>query len=130
MQSFDNAQAIANAPRLMTDPQLQNLLADRVQDWTALGLLGLTHLVLVEVGDTEESIVDVIGSSPLINSLDGKRFGAAEFVLPFDILSDHGGYFELVMTIGNDGYARVIFVHNREGVDTELLAMCRAYAGH
>lgn len=129
MQSFENAKAVARAPRMVTDPKLQSLLTDRVQDWTERGLLGLTHLVLIKVGDTDKAIVDEIGFSPLVNLLDGKRYGTDGFVMPFDILTDHGGYFELVMTVGNDGFASVIFVRDREGVDPEILSMCRAYAG-
>ena len=74
MQSFDNAAAIAGAPRVMTDPQLKNLLSDRVRDWTALGLLAMTHLVVIEVGDTDESTIEELAFSPLVNSLDGKRY--------------------------------------------------------
>ena len=129
MQIFDSAEAIAKAPRIVTDPQLKSLLTDRVQDWTARGLLGLTHLVLIEVGDTEKSIVEEIALSPLISVLDGKRYGSEGFVLPFEILTDLNGYFELTMTVGNDGFAFVLFVRDREGVDPELLAMCRANAG-
>ncbi len=129
MQSFDNAKAIAGAPRNMTDPHLQNLLTDRVQDWTTLGLLDLTHLVIIEVGDTDASIIKEIGFSPLVNPLDGQRYGVDGFVLPFDYLKDHGGWFELFVTVGNDGFAFHLFVRNCEGVDPELLAMCRAHAG-
>ncbi len=129
MQSFDNPKAIARAPRVVTDPQLENLLSDRVQDWTTRGLLGLTHLVLIEVGDTERSIIEEIAFSPFVNPLDGKRYGMEEFVYPFGLLTDHDGYFELTMTVGNDGFAFVLFVRDREGVDSEILAMCHAYAG-
>jgi len=129
MQSFDNAAAIAEAPRIVTDPQLKNLLTDRVEDWTALGVLAMTHLVIIEVGDTDESIIEELAFSPLINPLDGLRFGTDGFVLPFDYVEDHGGWFELIVTVGNDGFAFVLFVRNREGVDPELLGMCRAHAG-
>ncbi len=112
----------------MTDPQLKNLLSDRVQDWTALGLLDLTHLVLIEVGDTDDSIIEELAFSPLINPLDGLRYGMEGFVSPFDYAEDHGGYFELIVTVGNDGFAFVLFVRDREGVDPNLLAMCRAHA--
>ena len=123
MQSFDNAKAIARAPRLMTDPKLKNLLTDRVQDWKARGLLDLTHLAIIEVGDTDVSIIDELAFSPLVNPLDGLRYGMEGFVLPFDYAEDHGGWFELVMTIGNSGHAVVIFIRDRDGVDPELLAM-------
>ena len=127
MQSFDNAKAIARAPRLMTDPKLKNLLTDRVQDWSARGLLGLTHLAIIEVGDTDVSIIDELAFSPLVNPLDGLRHGMEGFVLPFDYLEDHGGWFELISTVGNDGFAFVLFVRDRDGVDPELLAVCRAH---
>ncbi len=127
MQSFDNAKAIAGVPRNMTDPQLKNLLNDRVRDWNALGVLAMTHLVLVEVGDTDQSIIEELAFSPLINPLDGKRHGTEGFVQPFDLIEDHGGWFELIVTVGNDGFAFVLFVRDREGVDPELLTMCRAH---
>ena len=128
MQSFDNAKAIARAPRLITDPKLGNLLTDRVQDWTARGLLDLTHLAIIEVGDTDVSIIEELAFSPLINPLDGLRRGMEGFVFPFDYVEDHGGWFELFVTVGNDGFAFVLFVRDREGVDPELLALCRHHA--
>ncbi len=128
MQTFHTARAIARAPRIMTDPQLKNLLVDRVQDWTALGLLDLTHLVIIEVGDTDVSVREELGFSPLVNPLDGLRHGTDGFVFPFDYIEDHGGWFELFVTVGNDGFAFHFFVRNREGVDPDLLAMCRAHA--
>ncbi len=50
------------------------------------------------------------------------------FEFPFDHLEDHGGWFELISTVGNDGFAFVLIVRDREGVDPELLALCRAHA--
>jgi len=98
-----------------------------VQDWSARGLLGLTHLAIIEVGDTDVSIIDELAFSPLVNPLDGLRHGMAGFVLPFDYAEDHGGWFELFVTVGNDGFAFVLFVRDRDGVDPELLAVCRAH---
>ncbi len=128
MQSFDNAKAIARAPKIVQDPQLQNLLFDRVEDWTARGLLGHTHLAIIEVGDTDVSVTEELGFSPLVNPLDGLRHGMDGFVFPFDFIEDHGGWFELFVTVGNDGFAFHLFVRDREGVDPELLSMCRAHA--
>jgi len=114
----------------MTDPKLKNLLTDRVQDWTARGLLDLTHVAIIEVGDTDVSIIDELAFSPLVNPLDGLRHGTAGFVFPFDYLEDHDGWFELIVTVGNGGFAFHLFVRDREGVDPELLALCRARTGH
>ena len=64
MQTFDNPAAIAKAPRIVTDPPLRNLLTNRVQEWTNRGFLDLTHVVLIEVGDTDKAIVDEIAFPP------------------------------------------------------------------
>ena len=127
MQSFDNAKATALAPRLMTDPKLKNLLTDRVHDWRAMGLLDLTHLLIVEPGDTEEAIVDTIGFSPLVNPLDGLRSGSEGFVSPWDWSEDHDGWLELMMTIGDSGYALFLLVAPADGIATELRSLCRAH---
>ncbi len=129
MRSFDNAVAIAAAPEVATDPELRQLLADRVHDWTATDLLEQTHLLIVEPVDTEEAIVDAIGFSPLVNPLDGLRFGADGFVTPWDWLEEHDGWLELMMTIGDSGYALFLLVAHADGVASDLRSMCRANAG-
>lgn len=127
MQLYDTAAAITAAPQNTTDTRLAKLLADRVRDWDSNGLLDLTLLLVVEAGDTEKSIIEAAAFSPLANALLDKRFGAAGFEPQFDWLSDVGGYFELIQTVGNE-YAFHIFIPDGEGVDPELLALCRAYA--
>ncbi len=128
MQLYDTAATITAAPANATDPRLARLLTDRIHDWTTNRLLDLTLLLIVEADDTEEAIVEAVGFSPLVNPIDGLRHGMEGFVLPFDYLEDHGGWFELFVTVGNDGFAFVLFVRDRDGVDPELLAMCRAHA--
>ncbi len=130
MISFHTAAAIAAAPTTASiDPALRRLLADRVHDWSATGLLGLTHLLVVEAGDTEEALVEAIGFSPLVNPLDGLRFGADGFVTPWDWLEEHDGWLELMMTIGDSGYALFLLVAHADGVASDLRSMCRAHAG-
>ncbi len=128
MLTFETAAAIAAAPTSTSiDSVLRPLLVDRIRDWTANGLLDLTHVLVLQVGDTESDIVEAIGWSPLTNPLDGRRFGCAGFVPPLDRLSDLGGHYELIQAVGNGGFAFHIFVPDREGVDPELLALCRTY---
>jgi hypothetical protein len=128
MLSFDPSAAIAAAPTNSSiEPALRQLLADRVHDWAAVGLLHLTHLLVVEAGDTEDDIISEVAFSPLVD-LDGRRLGDADFVPPFDWLSRAGGYFEIIQTVGNAGFAFHILVPDCDGVDPELLALCRASA--
>ena len=129
MLSFDNAAAIAAAPTSASiDPALRQLLADRVHDWAATDLLGLTHLLIVQAGDTEEDILKEVAFSPLANPLNGSRFGSPAFRPAFDWLQGHGGWFELIQTVANDGFAFVLFIEEAEGSDPALLSLCRTYA--
>lgn len=129
MLSFDNAAAIAAAPtNASIDPALRQLLADRVHDWTVTDLLDLTHVLVVQIGDAENDIVEEIAVSPMENPLDGRRFGSPLFVPAFDWLQDHGGWFELIQTVSNSGFAFVLFIEDAEGVDRSLRSLCHAYA--
>ena len=125
MLSFDNAASIAASPAVVPNAHLSDLLAEAVQHWARTGLLGLTHLLLVEPGDSEEKIVEEVGFSPLVNPLDGVRFGSTAFTPFWDHLQDHGGWFELTVTVGDSGFAFVLFIQDAEGVAPELLALCR-----
>jgi hypothetical protein len=42
------------------------------------------------------------------------------------VLKDHIGWFELVFVIGNDGFAYVLFVQDTDGVEPNLLTLCRS----
>lgn len=95
---------------------------------TTYDLIDYTSIVVARAGDTERSIRRELGFSPLVNVFDGSRFGTAEFVPFWDVLHDHGGWFELIFTVGNDGFAFVLFVQNKEGVEPDLLALCRTHA--
>lgn len=95
---------------------------------TTYDLIDYTSIVVARAGDTERSIRRELGFSPLVNVFDGSRFGTAEFVPFWDVLHDHGGWFELIFTVGNDGFAFVLFVQDNEGVEPDLLALCRAHA--
>ncbi len=128
MLSFDNAAAIAAAPtNASIDPVLKQLLADRVHDWTATDLLEQTHLLIIEPGDTESEIIQEIGLSPLVNPIDGARFGSSEFHPPWDFLDRCDGFFEMIVCVGNAGFSFVILIPDAAGVHPELLSLCRAY---
>ena len=129
MLSFHDAAAIAAAPTTASiDPALKQLIADRVHDWTATDLLDLTHLLIVQPGDTEADLVEEVAFSPLVNPIDGRRFGSAGFAPAWDWLERHDGWFELIATVGDSGFAFVLFIQDAEGIEPELRHMCRAYA--
>jgi hypothetical protein len=127
--SCADAASIAAAPtHAPNDPVLQKLLADRIYDWAATDLLGLTHLLVVSGDVREKEIVDEIAYSPMVNPIDGARFPSPDYVPPFDWLERHDGWFELIQTVANDGFAFVIFIEDSEEGDAQLVNLCRTHA--
>jgi hypothetical protein len=110
------------------DNRLRQLLADRIEDAAKTDLLGLTHLLVVQAGDCEHTITEEICLSPLTNPSDGVPFGSPEFVPLWDWLQQHDGWFEMIITVGNSGFAFILLIEDAEGVQPELLDLCRLYA--
>jgi hypothetical protein len=128
MLSFHDSASVAAAPGAVSDPALARLLSKRVRLWASGGVLGMTHLLVVEPGDTEAAIVEEVGFSPLVNPIDGERFPSPFFEPHWDWLQAHEGWTELILTVGNSGFAYVVWIGNSAGTDSELLALCRAHA--
>lgn len=128
MLSFQDGASIAGASSLPLEPRLAALIAARVANLqTPYGdLTNLTHFLVIEPGDTEAQLVDAVGFSPLVNPIDGVRFGDAGFQPWWDWMPRHDGWFELIVCVGDSGFAFVLFI--AEGADPELLALCRAFA--
>lgn len=123
---YDRA-TMARALRLDLDPQLRRLLAQRIGslaeeliDWTE-------YLVVDPTFDSEADIVRQVGFSPLVDPIDGIRFGCAGFNPGHDWLQDHGGYFEMIITFGST-FAYVLLIRAQAEADPPLLRFCRLYA--
>jgi hypothetical protein len=110
------------------DPCLHQLLADRIHDAAETELLDLTHLLVVQSGDCEHTIAEEICLSPLTNPIDGERFGSPDFHPWWDWLQQHDGWFEMIITVGNSGFAFLLLIQDAQGVQPELLSLCRTYA--
>ena len=102
------------------DATLHTLLAGRIQDALALELGELTHMAIIQPHDTEGDIIDALGFSPLVSRIDGIHLEP-----DWDWFERHEGWFELVYTVGNSGFAYLVFVQDSEGVLPDLLALCR-----
>lgn len=87
------------------------------------------HMTVVEPPDTLLAIEAEVGFLVLTNLIDGTRFGDPDFTPSWEWIEDHGGWFELVFILTDDGFAHVLFVADREGVDADLLAACRWCCG-
>lgn len=78
---------------------LHDLIVSRLQDAFACELADLTHILVIEPGDTEPQIIDVIGFSPLVSRMDGIRLRP-----DWDYIKRHPGWWELIYTVGDSGF--------------------------
>lgn len=124
---FDEASAAAVLHQGL-EPALQAILTGRLSDAAAIGLADLTHLVVIEPGDTEASLLAELGWSPLVNPIDGTRYGDPNFLSYWSWLEDLGDWYELVHPVGNAGFAYILLIERRCGVLPKLLQMCCEHA--
>lgn len=119
MIDMPDLDAMLAALRTPLRPELGDLIASRLQDAIAYGLADLTHMLAIQPGDTETQIIDAVGFSPLVSRMDGHRLQP-----DWDYIESHPGFWELIYTVGDSGFAFLVFVERADGVIPELLALC------
>lgn len=127
MLSMHDEATMQAALALPIDPHLRALLTTRIIHYGAAGLSSLTHLVVIQPGDSEAVIMREIGLYPTTSPIDGAHFGSMAFHPFWDWLEDQGGWFEMIVTVGDTGFAYILLIENAEGADPDLLALCNAY---
>lgn len=122
---FDRA-TMAHVLTLNLDPRLHRLLTQRIAGLkTEYGdVTDCTEFLIIETRDTEAEIIRRIGFSPLVEPIDGRRYGSFGFHPFWDVLTDHGGWFEMVVTFGSS-FAVVLFIEDIAGEPSDIVAMCR-----
>jgi hypothetical protein len=90
----------------VADPSLRPIL-DRYCD-----LMDLAVIYIIQPGDTADTL----------HAERGRPFAGWEFI------HDHGGWYEAVFIISDDGAGDVILVPDHPGIDPELLTVCRRNA--
>ena len=125
---YDRA-AMARVLTLDLDPQLRRLLERRyaslVTPWG--DLTDWTEWIILEPDDSEDDIVREVGFSPLIEPIDGARFGNKGFLPFWDHLPPASFPFVLLPLFCST-FAYVLIVPDIDGILPELLALCRLYA--
>lgn len=125
MLSFYRATGLRIALTLSLPGNIKALLRRRINRILDDGLGDYTHLVVLTAEDTEATLVEEIGFSPLEH--DGQRYGSPGFIPRWDVLHDHGEWHEMTFCIGNDGWAVVLLIENAQlSSFPEIRAACRA----
>lgn len=106
------------------EPRLRSIIEYRIN---ALGdLMDWTEILVVEPGDSEADIIREAGFSPLLEPIDGIRFGGEGFRPFWDHLTDCGGWFELSVSFGSS-FAYILFIADAEDLPPGLCHLCNTY---
>lgn len=125
MLSMHDPASREEAVRLPLAPTLRHIITSHLQRAEENGLLDLTHILAIQPGDTEKAIIEELGWHPLIDPISGARFGAEGFAPYWDWLRKADGWFEMIVTIGDSGFAAILIIEDVEGVLPDLLTLCR-----
>lgn len=88
------------------------------------------YFVVVEPGDSVESVEKEVGWPILGSVFNDARFGDPEFSPCFEFLEEHArpACYELVYIFSDGGFGIDVFVPKLPEIDRQLLAFCEAYA--
>jgi len=91
------------------------------------------YFVIVETCDAIGDIEQATGCRLRSNRFSTARFGDVGFVPDWELLEFHPasstepGYFEFTFVLSDDGFGVVLLSPDIDGLDPDLLALCRTY---
>ena len=126
---YDRA-AMARVLTLDLDPLLRRLLEGRFASLvTSRGdLTDSTEWIGLEPGYGEAEVVREVGFAPLVEPIEGARFGTSGFPPFWDHLDRENGHFVMIQSFGST-FAYVLILPDAEGIWPELVRLCRQYVG-
>ena len=110
--------------------QISELVQQRINDLggEAFDSNELGYFLVVEAGDTIEAIQAQVGFNILQNRFTGIRFNATGYTPSFEFIEEFPACYDMVFVLDDTGIGVEIFVPKEEGIDPDLIAMCRMYA--
>ena len=114
----------------ISNPAIRELVQQRINDLggEAFDSNELGYFLVVEAGDSIEAIRATVGFDILHNRFTGIRFNATGFTPSFEFIEEFPACYDMVFVLDDTGIGVEIFVPKEEGIDPDLIAMCRMYA--
>lgn len=113
----------------IANPEIRRLVEQRIYDLgkEPFDLAALGYFIVIEPGDSLETINAQLGFPILANRWTGLHFGQPGFTPTFEFVEAFPGCYEMVFIVDDSGYGIEVLIPS-EGVDPDLLAMCQRYA--
>ncbi len=112
------------------DPALACLLAQHVRFANDSGDpdMALLTVLMVEQGDTLQTIDSEMNGSFLANAFADQRYGEPEFKPCFETLEEYPTFYEMLFVQSDEGHGLVVLIPKGPGIDPEILALCAQHA--
>ena len=113
----------------ISNPAIRELVQQRINDLggESFDSNELGYFLVVESSDTLEAWSAQLGFDLLRNRFTGIRFNATGFTPSFEFIEEFPACYDLVFVLDDTGFGVEIFVPKEEGIDSDLIAMCRMY---
>ena len=105
--------------RALASHRFSQILSGEPYDYDQHG-----YMIVIEPGDSVESLESETCCSILHNGFDGTNFGDPDFTPCFEALEEHSHCFEMLFILNDEGFAIDIFIPKHPGIDPQLLALC------
>lgn len=114
----------------ISNTAIRDLVRQRIYDLggEAFDADTLGYFVVIEATDTIDAISAILGFNILHNRFTGIRFDATGYIPSFEFIEEFPSCFDMVFVLDDSGFGVELFVPKEEGIDTDLLAMCRMFA--
>ena len=112
------------------DPAIRDLIFQRINDLggDAFDADAIGHIVLMQQGDTVESMEAQECVNVLYNRYTGMSYGDKGYSPGFEFIEEFDSCYDMVFIFDDSGYGIEIFVPKNIDIPPRLLAMCRQYA--
>jgi hypothetical protein len=123
---------IADRTALATveDITLRDLIQARIDALEADGddAFALAVFVVMQPNDVLSTVEQQLGFALTANHWTDTPYGSPDYTPDFELIEDHGGYYELVYLLGDDGSGVELYVEKHADLHPTLGALCAAYA--
>lgn len=114
----------------VSDGAIRELVQQRINDLGGeeFDSTELGYILVVEGGDTLDTLEAQLGFSIVANRFTGIRYDQPGFTPSFEFIEDLGHCYDMVIVLSDSGYGVEILVPNKAVGDVDLLAMCAKYS--
>ena len=123
VRDLQSAHQISNPQvRELVQQRLNILVEEDIDAWE------FGYFLIVEPGDTLDTLTEQLGFSILCNRFTGIRYDQSEFTPSFEFIEEFPSCYDMVFILSDDGAGVEVFIPKDDGIDPDLIAMCQQYA--